>query len=463
MFNVWLPGGPFFVYNDGVETSFETNEQGAAKVFVIPNEQSGFGIVAEQFTPELVATKPLKVMYASDKDCTFGVKDSAGWMWEAPMRKQDQPAERGWAWSQFELAAIQDADKENQPLPSKPSDGNIQAVQFRGADQVTHPVTLRINYVAGRTPQSAGLGEVKMFKLECRESSAINIQIGDVNIAGSIRDPIRYKGSLPFGFMLDGPSRARVSSAPYRGPFIAGYQSGTPWVDMEDQDNLNNMLDFMIEAQRQFTIRHPQGLHGPFMHCFLPKTWDSEQTGDPNTWVWDAPDGNPAWNGWQYRAFDAMCRTWSEMAASGTYPETLMTKIQTICLSFMNWMYDWLNEHPTETRIPSDWGPPGWSQGQPMPADSYLDPRATYPSSHDMALVLKGAIFSYQAGADQVVCKEICRRMISMMKPTQYRNQESPMRGAFTLNPEGYEVYGFHQGEVLEALGLALRIPELFE
>ena len=35
------------------------------------------------------------------------------------------------------------------------------------------------------------------------------------------------------------------------------------------------------------------------------------------------------------------------------------------------------------------------------------------------------------------------------------------MRGAFTPNPEGYEVYGFSQGEVLEALALAKQHPEL--
>ena len=37
---------------------------------------------------------------------------------------------------------------------------------------------------------------------------------------------------------------------------------------------------------------------------------------------------------------------------------------------------------------------------------------------------------------------------------------ESPMRGAFSLNPEAYESYGFHQGEIMDALALALQNPD---
>ena len=33
------------------------------------------------------------------------------------------------------------------------------------------------------------------------------------------------------------------------------------------------------------------------------------------------------------------------------------------------------------------------------------------------------------------------------------------MNGAFTANPDGFEVYGFEQGEILEALALAKQNP----
>lgn len=92
---------------------------------------------------------------------------------------------------------------------------------------------------------------------------------------------------------MNGP-RNRLSVLPYRGPIVAGYQSGTPWVATENAAMLDGMLDFMLEAQEQFRFRNPDQVFGPWMHIYLQALWDCEQNGEIDTWVWDGPDGQPS-------------------------------------------------------------------------------------------------------------------------------------------------------------------------
>ena len=471
-YNTWLPGNKSFSFGSGTTDSLENvmhfnGSTMLASRFSVPNAQSGFGITADMVTPAFDMTVPPKVCYSSDVEWILGVKDVDGWMWEAECPEQGVLRERGWDWSQFTLAPEQDPSQAGIPNPELPAVGPVKAFQFRGAKDVhgkdnDKPAVINLSYVSGRSPSSAANGDIRTFKLENTNPKAHTWKVGTVKLIDGVRKEIKYYGALPFGFQSNGP-RNRLAVLPYRGPLIAGYQSGTPWVDAGDNAKLGGVLDFCLDSQTQFRDRHPERLQGPFMHCYLIATWDCEQNGTIDTWVWDAPDGNPAWNGWQYRAFDSLAHTWYKSTRMAVISAANRNKAKLVSERFLNWIYGWMVANPEALYVPSEWGPPGWKQGVPLPPDSYLDPHGTAQDPHDLGLVLKGALFCAMSGSDPAVCRLVIRRCIAALKSTQVNSPTDPMRGAFTLKPAEYEVYGFHQGEIMDALGLALAHPELMK
>ena len=468
MFNVWLPGNKYFDFNSGVTTILETQptESGGnllCQTFTIPDAQTGFGTTFDMVSPAFTITKPPKVCYSSTSEMIFVIKDSEGWLWAAPCPKQAKIAERGWSWARFAPHAVQE---NTGPMPSKPATGVIQAFQFGGAEGVhgsdnDKPQSISLSYIAGRTPAKAVAGDIRKVVVTDRNPQAHTWKVGTVELKGGTRKEVKYIGSLPFGLQMNGP-RNRLSVLPYRGPIVAGYQSGTPWVATENAAMLDGMLDFMLEAQEQFRFRNPDQVFGPWMHIYLQALWDCEQNGEIDTWVWDGPDGNPAWDGWQYRAFDSMGRTWYDAVKKGSsIPAETLAKLETTCTRFANWLYDWLRTNLTAMGVPNDWRPAGWTQGNPFPPDSYLDPKYTKPSAHDIALALKGVVFSAVAGYDVVKARYMIHRLIVSLVPLQATPDVGDMRGAFTQNPSGFEVYGFEQGEIMEALALCLQHRDL--
>lgn len=459
----WIPGEKIFDFNSGVSKSISylttaTGNKLMAGTYVVPDRDSGFGVTYDMTSPNLILSVPPKVCYQSTSDFVLTLKDADSWLWSAPAPLQSALTERSWVWSQFALSDYQEPSKDGLPRPSAPV-GNILVFQFTGADGAhgtagTIPQSISIAYISGVTPTSATSGDIRIARLLDPSPNAHTWKVGDVSLAYGSRKPIKYLGTLPFGLMIGGPSRARLAVIPYRGPYIAGYQSGTPWVDAKDAASLGSMLDFMLESQRQFTARSPSALVGPFMHSYLPATWDSEQYGTLDTWVWDGPDGNPAWNGWQYRAFDAMSRTWAQCVEDQIDSATT-AKAGLIASRFLTWIYTWIDANPKAYYIPSAWGPQGWTQGEPLPPDSYLDPHGESLESHDLALVLKGAIYCARAGGDRGMCLVVIERVMQSLALAQVHGVSDPMRGCFTLRPAEFESYSFHQGEIMDALALA--------
>jgi hypothetical protein len=468
-YNLWLPGNAFFGFNEGVTTSlgYRTNAAGQrllAQTFVIPNKRSGFGITFDQISPPFQMTKPPKLYYTSTSAMTLTIKDSDGWNWNAPCPFQATAKERGWAWSQFTASPVQENVGE---LPNKPATGMIRAFQFSGAEGVHGPddnaaQSISISYLAGRSPSSATAGNIRTVVLTDRNPLAHTWKVGQVELARGTRKEVKYIGSLPFGLQMNGP-RNRLSSLPYRGPIIAGYQSGTPWISAGNNDKLGHMLDFMDEAQSQFHLRSPTGIYGPWMHIYLQALWDCEQNGLVDSWVWDGPDGNPAWDGWQYRAFDGMSRTWYEATIANNVTPENMNKMKVISTRFLDWLYNWFMQNLDTDGVPNDWRPEGWTQGTPLAPERGLEPKFTFPAAHDIALALKGTVFCTLAGYDGIKGRYVIHRLMRALIPLQVVDpaEEYEMRGAFTLNPTGFEVYGFEQGEILEALALCVQHPNL--
>lgn len=469
-YNTWLPGNNYFTFGSAVTSTLSNKEvtpgsQVLCQSFSVGNAQSGFGFTFDMVQPAFAITKPPKVSYVSTSAMVFILKDADGWLWSAPCPMHSRVLERGWEWDQFTLHSTQ---TEVGTPPSIPTPGVIQAFQFGGAEGVHDPdnevvQTLSLAYVAGRTPTKTASGDIRKVVLTDQSPLAHTLKVGTVELVGGTRTPIKYLGALPFGMQLNGP-RSNLAVLPYRGPIVAGYQSGTPWITLNNNSALAGQLDFMLEAQIQFQNRSPTDILGPWMHSYLQALWDCEQNGPIDTWVWDGPDGNPAWDGWQYRAFDGMSRTWFDAEKpNSTVSEENKTKLNTINTRFMDWLHDWLVANPDSMGVPNDWRPSGWTQGIPLPADSYLAPTFTGPSGHDIGLALKGTVFCALAGYDEEKAKYVIHRLIQAIKMVQYTpvDQTDEMHGAFTLDPTGFVVYGFEQGEILEALALCKQHPDL--
>lgn len=471
MVNTWLPGGVFFSFGSTITQSVVSvaDSRGVfvlASTFVIPDAVSGIGITFDQIFPPFTITNPPKVSYSSTSDMVFVVKDADDWLWAAPAPKQLTLKERGWAWDKFVLHSYQDNVGQ---APLLPATGVIKVFQFSGAEGVhaspdnpntVIPQTINIQYITAVTPESASSGNIRKFVITDKDQSEHLLKVGDVVLIDGARVPIKYLGALPFGIQQNGP-RNRLSTQPYKGPLVAGYQSGVPWVLLENNDKLANMLQFMEDSQVEFSTRTP-GIVGPWMHIYLPALWDCEQNGPIDTWVWDGPDGNPAWDGWQYRTIDSMGRAWAECYNKLGISIENKEALSRICSKFLDWLHEWLINNPDSMGVPDDWRPIGWTQGIPLTPNRGLLPKFFKTSSHDCCLAMKGAIFSGVAGYDLVKTKYIVHRCIVALASKQVKNYltEPAMNGAFTGNPDGYEVYGFEQGEILEALALAKQHPQ---
>lgn len=472
IYNVWLPGNEFYDYNDGVvfTQSYKNVNSGPmlCQSFTVPNAQAGFGITHDQVNPPFAITKPPKVCYSSTAEFIFVIKDSAGWLWSAPCPAQTIPAERGWSWDQFSLHSVQE---NNTAPPTMPAVGDVLSFQFSGGagvhgDSNDVPQTIDLFYISGRSPSIASTGDIRSVKLTNKNGAAHLWKVGRIELVDGTRKPIKYLGALPFGIQQNGP-RNRLSSQPYKGPLVAGYQSGVPWVILGDNEKLRNLLLFVEDSQTEFTTRNAAetgsaGIVGPCMHIYLPALWDCEQNGPIDSWVWDGPDGNPAWDGWQYRIIDAMGRTWAECYNKPKISSENKILVSQICTAFLDWLHSWLLDNTDKSGVPNNWNPTGWSQGTPLPSNRGLVPKFTSTSNHDCCLALKGAIFSGIAGYDLVKTKYIVHRCLSALLSGQVKNYltEPEMNGAFTWRPENYEVYGFEHGEILEALALAKQHPE---
>lgn len=477
MVNTWLPSNDHFSFGSGVVKTLtkKSKSDGTSVVcasFSIPNSTSGFGVIKENISPAFNLTKPPKISYSSSSAMVLVIKDSIGWLWAAPCPLQTTVAERGWSWDKFAPHSYQENVG---PMPSSPFPGVIQAFQFGGADgvhkdsnnpSVPVPQSIHIEYIASVTPVSAGTGNIRKFVLTDINPQAHTLKVGRVELLGGSRTPIKYLGALPFGIQQNGP-RNRLSSQPYKGPLVAGYQSGVPWVILGDNEKLRNLLLFLKDSQTEFTTRNAAetgsaGIVGPWMHIYLPAVWDCEQNGPIDSWVWDGPDGNPAWDGWQYRIIDAMGRTWAECYNKPEISSENKILVSQICTAFLDWLHSWLLGNTDKSGVPNNWNPTGWSQGTPLPSNRGLVPKFTSTSNHDCCLALKGAIFSGIAGYNLVKTKYIVHRCLSALLSGQVKNYltEPEMNGAFTWRPENYEVYGFEHGEILEALALAKQHPE---
>lgn len=195
-FNTWLPDNIYSSYNDGVTKSLTmiTTKEGGdilAAAFAIPNAQAGFLVVKEHVTPYFNITKPPKIFYSCTVECVLGLKDAAGWIWEAPMPAQPLGMERGWAWNQFVLAGVQGAEMAGIPSPTTPTVGVIQAFQFRAGegghgDSNTTVVTINIAYLTSNTPVKIEAGTMKKFSLADKNGAAHTLKVGDVLVTTSI-------------------------------------------------------------------------------------------------------------------------------------------------------------------------------------------------------------------------------------------------------------------------------------
>ena len=464
----WTPDKDSFTFGTATVTAGTDATTGVPVAQVaMTAAYAGFGIDKTNCYPYATWTNPPSISYSTASiEILYSFKDSAGWLWQTTLPAQASLANMNFTFSQFTLTPGQTATGQpnaGKTAPTVPTAGDIQGVQFQTqADDST----MELAYVSTSAPTYASTGTIDLFSITYAGTAALTLKVGNVT-AGS-RVPIAYYGTLPFGLLLGGPSRSSVSSAPYRGPYISGYQDGTPYVDLADDTSLAQLLQFMSDAQTQFTSHSPTGITGPFMHAFLPVTWDSLQSGlletdiaNGGAWVWDAPDGNTAWPGWQYRAFDGMSRTWAACVAANSPNATLAGQIS---LLFLHWADGWLAANPTFQGMPELWGPPGWVQGVPLARTSYLVPHIdpdNAPDPHSMALTMKGAVWCIRAGADPVLCKRVFRRLLAAMQINQAEAVTDPMRGCFTVDSVDHQAYAFAQAEMLEMLALALRTPAI--
>lgn len=221
----------------------------------------------------------------------------------------------------------------------------------------------------------------------------------------------------------------------WRGTPYTGYQCPWIWQEVGDPKGVDTVLDFMEEAQNEYFDR--VGVDGFFMPVFIWDRWDSREYGEPNTFTWNGPDPNTHWGGFQYRGIETVARTY--------YNDPTNEKAKRITYRFLN-------------RVEQIWNDTG---GYPTTFDDGRIPISDYREPHITALLLRTAIFYYQATnivEEEQLCLSLiercCKELITLFNSfeTIDRWNTNFINGTWsTTNNEWYMFWG---AEILSALAL---------
>jgi len=319
-----------------------------------------------------------------------------------------------------------------------PEDQTITNVDFylQGSDSLC-------TMVLGAPADVAIQGEtthLRSVTLSTNSTAAFTLKVGDVLTTGltALHEPVTYAGALPFQI----GSRPRQSdgtagyigqaSAVFVGNFYTGYQSVIPYILQEEHEKAY-VIGKMLRDSQVF-YRGSTGDFGAYAPVYNQLTADGVWNGEEGTFSWQGADPNTFWGGFQYRAFEA--------AAKGAYyarlnSSTAFEILFESAMNFAKWLDDFLDRDPNATMIPSY-----------FPEDEQAS--ITYDDPMMVALALKACLYLKLIGVNRY--DVLLERLFGMLQ--DFRVVSGDITGAYSPDAAKHIVYGYAQGEILEALAL---------
>ncbi|MFT9121491.1 MAG: hypothetical protein ABF461_04265 [Zymomonas mobilis subsp. pomaceae] len=456
----WIPGDTDFVYGGATATTdtITSSEDRVliARHYEITSNTQGVGFSTSASHQSWTGSAPLVLSYITqDTNFLLIIIDAAGWHWQTVLPVNADATLTSFAWDKFSLAGYQ---TNTTALPSAPdTSGPIQTIQFQFNKASTGTQSLNIIAAYNKMPSAMPPQlQIVSANVACSVADAINLQIGNVYIdkAGTINQPY-FPGLLPFQHATIGSGRSPYGGGGlWQGPAYMGYQNPVPWMLLNKYDEAVNMLQMMHDSQLHYTQQNNKSTVGPFVPCYVFAQWDAEQYGSPYSFVFDGPDPNWGWGGFQYRAFHNVADYWARMVdasvsidPNGNAAEKSTALARDIASSFLEWLANWLNTHTEARSIPALFA-------------AAEDPDLNGDDPHQTALALKASLWCASAGYNKTIALTVADRLYGMLDSFQVASGD--MAGSYSPQPEAYHFYGFWAGEILDALSLyALLRPYL--
>ncbi|NEP62324.1 MAG: hypothetical protein F6K31_36235, partial [Symploca sp. SIO2G7] len=290
---------------------------------------------------------------------------------------------------------------------------------------------------------------------------------GDFTAINSPSEQLKYSpGVVPFTANTVGDGQGGQVIDAWRGIPMSGYQYPAYYVKRGYWDRLDQVLNFLLDAQEAYREQNENNTNGPFAPAFAWGYWDAGEY-SPNgidQWTWVAVDPNSSWEGYYCRPWESVCHAWY-LLSSGQYPGLAPTNLADLVTkagkASMQFAY-WLSRFYVNRR----------NFQPPTDFKQTIDPEVNYHTPHFAAFALRAALYCNLAGGDPATTLRLikasydylrCEYIDSgLMAGSFFKSQPT-----FTHNGLSYkEGFGFWMSEISQSIAElkihkdALRYPK---
>ncbi len=216
-------------------------------------------------------------------------------------------------------------------------------------------------------------------------------------------------------------------------PYV-GYQAPWIWQELNEDKGVLGCLKFIKDSQEAYKkiTRTDNNFFAP---VFLWDLWNREDYGERNTFAFNGPDPNATWGGYQYRTIEGVAKT--------LYNNKSLVIAKDIVYNFLNDINNiWENY---KENLPTDFKENG-------------EVLRSYYSSHDVALLLRAALYSLKSEAiDKNLCMDLINKCLLSLNHNFNRKGImglNKLSGTWATDNRWYMFWG---GEILSSLALVIK------
>lgn len=386
---------------------------------------------------------PTEIVYRTDDthDWWVTIEDADGWRWHWTL-----PPTRIWdhailAPKDLRLNGYQ-PNQAGRPLPISANLVAVDQVSIVIDDMLGSTEAKFSWYCVNDIPPtfSGHTAWTKKFSITMQGQDAFTALLGDCDMQNPNYNPLKYTpGVIPFS---NNATDGIVEFDGWRGLPYPGYQHPFIYVHENEDERLNNMIDFLYDSQQAYWKKI--GELGPGAAAYVWNRWDNIKYGTADTFTfYHWGDGHP-WAGYQPRAFSSAARAWQEMVVSG---KTVPTKLIMYVENWINWLITYVAKYGM---FPTDF--PSESPAVPVPNDF---------TGHMTGLWLSGACFAALSGCPIAKLDWLIEQAMKELNDNYIVVRDNHvMNGSWSPgvreNTDNGMFFGFWSGEILRGLGTYL-------
>lgn len=390
---------------------------------------------------------PKEIVYRTDEthEWTIGVTDADNWRWHWTL-----PPSRIWDHVVLDPKDLRLNDYQPDELGrERPINPNLVAVDQIKIEVVDMLGTATADFswycVNDIPPTFAGhKAWTNTFAITVKGEAEFTMRLGDCDMVNPNYNPLKYTpGVIPFS---NNATDGIVEFDGWRGLPYPGYQHPFIYVHEDEDERLNNMVEFLYDSQQAYYQKF--GELGPGAAAYVWNRWDNIKYGTPDTFTfYHWGDGHP-WAGYQPRAFASAARAWHEMVLTG---KTVPTKLIMYVENWVNWLINYVEKYGM---FPTD-----------FPSESLPTPIENDFTGHMTGLWLCGLSFAGLCGSPIVKLDWLIEQAVKELNDNYFVGDVSVMNGSWSPairsgnndNAKNNSMFfGFWSGEILRGLGVYL-------